>query len=142
ERKAACGNPRGREQRRSRGASGSGERREDSQHSGRQDGSQSGFRSAPADQLRGFLIPGIVGTHAENQSARDRLLQAYQPFVEADLGRGQMLRLSQRRLEWIPDAHRRPLIIPVAQLRSLSLSQRPIWEALVLGVLLIAGAAL
>ena len=88
------------------------------------------------------MIQSIVGTEAQDQSARDRLLEAYQPFLEADLGRGHLLRLSQRRLEWIPGAHRKTMMIPVAELRFFYLAQRPIWEALVLGVLLMAGAAL
>ena len=87
------------------------------------------------------MIPSPLGTPAEDRSARDRLLEAYQPFVQADLGRGHLLRLSQRRLEWIP-GHRKPMIIPVAELRVFYLAQRPIWEAMVLGVLLIGGAAL
>ena len=87
------------------------------------------------------MIPGTLGTQAEDRSSRDRLLEAYQPFVQADLGRGHLLRLSQRRLEWIP-GHRKPMFIPVAELRFFCLAERPIWEALVLGVPLMAGAAL
>lgn len=53
-----------------------------------------------------------------------------------------MLRLSQRRLEWIPGAQRKPMILPIAALRCFCLAQRPMWEALAVGALLICAGAL
>jgi hypothetical protein len=64
------------------------------------------------------------------------MLDSYQPFLEADLGRGQLIRLSQRRLECVGGHRREPLIVKIEDLRCVSLIERPVWEALLVGILL------
>src|ERR1700736_765039 len=63
---------------------------------------------------------------------RDRVLQAYQPFLEADLGLARRIRLSARRFEWYPRSGE-PVIAPVEQIERLSLFSRPVWESLAIG---------
>lgn len=67
------------------------------------------------------------------------MLDSYQPFVEADLGRGRLIRLSQRRLEWVGGRSGEPLIVKIEDLRSASLAERPVWETLLVGILLAGG---
>jgi hypothetical protein len=69
------------------------------------------------------------------------MLDSYQPFVEADLGRGHLIRLSQRRLEWVGGRRGEPMIVKIEDLRGVSLAERPVWEALLVGILLAGGFA-
>jgi hypothetical protein len=71
-------------------------------------------------------------------SGRDRVLQAYQPFLEADLGLAKRIRLSARRLEWYPRSGQ-PVIAKVEQLERVSLFSRPVWESLAIGALVSIG---
>jgi hypothetical protein len=70
------------------------------------------------------------------------MLDSYQPFLEADLGRGHLIRLSQRRLEWVGGRGGESRIVKIEDLRSVSLAERPVWEALLVGILLAGGFAL
>jgi hypothetical protein len=70
------------------------------------------------------------------------LLDSYQPFLEADLGRGHLIRLSQRRLEWVGGSRGKPLNLRIEDLGCVSLAERPAWEALLVGILLAGGFAL
>lgn len=71
-------------------------------------------------------------------SGRDRVLQAYQPFLEGDLGLARRIRLSARRLEWYPRSGQ-PVIAKVEQLERVSLFSRPVWESLAIGALAFIG---
>ncbi len=73
--------------------------------------------------------------------ARDRLLQAYQPFLEADLGLARRICLSARRFEWYPRSGE-PVIAPVEQIERVSLFTRPVWESLAIGALASIGLIL
>src|SRR6266851_4582866 len=64
---------------------------------------------------------------------RDQVLDAYQPFLEADIGLGRRVLLSSRRLEWRPGKGRPPLQVDVPDLESVVLSTRPVWESLYIG---------
>ncbi len=83
-----------------------------------------------------------MAASSQDRIARDRLLDSYQPFLEADLGRGHLIRLSQRRLEWVGGRRGKPLIVRIEDLRCVSLAERPVWEALLVGILVAGGLAL
>ncbi len=83
-----------------------------------------------------------MAASSQDRIARDRLLDCYRPFLEADLGRGHLIRLSQRRLEWVGGRGGEPLIVKIEDLRCVSLAERPAWEALLVGILLAGGFAL
>ncbi len=55
---------------------------------------------------------------------RDRILKAYQPFLEADLGLERRILLSAKRLEWHPRSGD-PVIAEVAQIERVRLASRP-----------------
>lgn len=78
----------------------------------------------------------------QDRIARERLLDSYQPFLEADLGRGHVIRLSRRRLEWVGGPGSTPLIFKLHDLSGVSLAERPVWESLLVGILLAGGFAL
>ncbi len=63
-------------------------------------------------------------------ASRDSVLQAYQPFLEADLGLRRRLFLSPKRLEWRPRSGN-AVIVEVAQIERVSLLSRPVWESLI-----------
>src|SRR5260370_32536822 len=63
---------------------------------------------------------------------RDRILKAYQPFLEADLGLERRILLSAKRLEWHPRSGD-PVIAEVAQIERVRLLSRPVWESLAIG---------
>ncbi len=71
----------------------------------------------------------------EPSSERDRLLQAQQPFLEADLGRDRRVLLSAKSLEWRPGHGREPVIAELSKLESVTLSKRPVWESLYIAAL-------
>jgi hypothetical protein len=83
-----------------------------------------------------------VEASSQDRIARDRLLDSYQPFLQADLGRGHLIRLSQRRLEWVGGRRGKPLIVRIEDLRCVSLAERPVWEAVLVGILLAGGFVL
>src|SRR5687767_10199704 len=63
---------------------------------------------------------------------KDKLFDAFEPFLEGDFGRGGVVLLSQRRLEWKQDRHapkptRSFHLVDVAEV---ALERRPAWEAL------------
>lgn len=53
-----------------------------------------------------------------------------------------MIRLSQRRLEWVPARGEKSLLLKLEDLRAVSLAARPVWETLSVGALLAVGVAL
>lgn len=63
---------------------------------------------------------------------RDRILKAYQPFLEADLGLQRRILLSAKRLEWHPRSGD-PVIAELAQIERVRLLSRPVWESLAIG---------
>src|SRR5258708_15093364 len=65
-------------------------------------------------------------------AGRDRILEAYQPFLEADLGLQRRILLSAKRLEWHPRSGD-PVIAEVAQIERVRLASRPVWESLAIG---------
>src|SRR5437868_5279893 len=58
-------------------------------------------------------------------SGRDQVLDAFSPFLEADLGRGRVLTLSKRRLEWRSGYEGDAQVFELSELKSLELSRRP-----------------
>lgn len=76
---------------------------------------------------------GVV--EREKLTERDRVLEAYEPFLEADIGLGRRVLLSFKRLEWRPGEGRPPLLVDIADLKSVALSTRPVWESLYIGAL-------
>ena len=87
----------------------------------------------------GAVLPEAPATKEELKSARDRLLEAHQPFLEANLGRGQRISLSEKQLEW----HGAPAATSFAlpDIQRAALFARPVWEALLIGLLAIVGLA-
>jgi hypothetical protein len=73
-----------------------------------------------------------------NRASRNSVLQAYQPFLEADLGLRRRILLSSKRLEWRPRSGS-PVIVEVAQIESVSLLSRRVWESLIPGALAAIG---
>src|SRR4051812_10787167 len=63
-------------------------------------------------------------------SSRDQVLDAFAPFLEADLGRGRVITLSKRRLEWHSGLKDDARVFELSQLKSLELSRRPVFESL------------
>jgi hypothetical protein len=61
-------------------------------------------------------------------TARERVMQAFEPYLEASLPGDRQVLLSERRLEW-KDANG-SVQWEVTNLQSISLQARPIWEAL------------
>lgn len=78
---------------------------------------------------------------AAGAGGRERLIQQYQPFLEATVGPGRRLLLSAKALEW-HDGKRPAYSIPLSKLAAVELSRRPVFEALVFTALAAAGAAL
>ncbi len=74
-------------------------------------------------------------------TGREAILEAHQPFLEADLGLGRRLLLSSKHLEWHPRAPASPLIAELAQLQSVKLAARPVWESLGIGLVALTGIA-
>ena len=71
---------------------------------------------------------------------RDHLINAYQPHLEADLGGGKGILLSERRLELHGDGPK-PTVVELSKLASARLGSRPVWETWIFVVPLAFGAA-
>src|SRR5687767_11408478 len=84
----------------------------------------------------GAALPEAAAVEAASgqaePSARDRILQAFEPHLEASLGGGRTLLLSERRLEWKPAKDDPGHQVELGSLESVGLGVRPIWEALLL----------
>jgi hypothetical protein len=89
----------------------------------------------------GAVLPEAPVAKEELKSARERLLEAHQPFLEATLGRGQRLTLSEKKLEWHPGVGNAQAF-PLEELKGARLHRRPVFEALILGALAVALGAL
>jgi hypothetical protein len=68
----------------------------------------------------------------QDPTGRDSVLQAYQPFLEGDLGLERRILLSAKRLEWRP-RRGEPVIAEVQQIEWVRLLSRPVWESLFIG---------
>jgi hypothetical protein len=93
----------------------------------------------------GAKLPQTPVTKAElgqAQTARERLLDAYDPFLEVNLGSGRRLLLSQRRLEWHPALPKEPVLVDLKELELVRLRFRPVWESLPFAVAGVAFAIL
>ena len=69
---------------------------------------------------------------------RDQLLEAYQPFLEADLGLRRRILLSSKQLEWRPRSGR-PVVTQLARIDRVRLLSRPVWESLAVGAMAFVG---
>jgi hypothetical protein len=74
------------------------------------------------------------------KSARDRLLDAHEPFLEASLGRGRLLLLSEKRIEWVVPGAR--VATELSKLKGVRLAKRPPFEALMFALAFGGAAAL
>ncbi|MFZ5468208.1 MAG: hypothetical protein ACOZIN_02125 [Myxococcota bacterium] len=74
-------------------------------------------------------------------SPRDKLLDAFQPFLELSLGGGRRLLLSDRRLEWYPPSGK-GLSFELGNVRQVRFRQRPAFEALLFAGAFAVGAAM
>ncbi|HEX4620635.1 MAG TPA: hypothetical protein VH208_03625 [Myxococcaceae bacterium] len=97
------------------------------------------FLTQPSCVGCGAKLPEAPATGQQIKSARDRLIDGYQPYIEADFGRGRLLLLSEKQLEWRVGAAR-PLVAELTGIEAVSLHKRRVWEAL-LPAALVAGAA-
>jgi hypothetical protein len=77
----------------------------------------------------GATLPETKASGPQVRSARDQLIAGYEPFLEADFGRGRLLLLSEKQLEW-RDGARRPLLADLAQIEAVTLRKRRVWETL------------
>src|SRR5712664_1600123 len=68
----------------------------------------------------------------QDPTGRDSVLQAYQPFLEGDLGLERRILLSAKRLEWRPQRGE-PVIAEVEQIEWVRLLRRPVWESIFIG---------
>jgi hypothetical protein len=73
--------------------------------------------------------PGAAAPTSPPPSGRDKLLEAYEPYLEADLGEGKTLLLSQKRAEW-KRGEREVVKVDLSSVAVVALRSRPIWEAL------------
>lgn len=90
----------------------------------------------------GAALPDKPATGPEIKAGRDKILDAYEPFLEASFGRGKRLLLSVKRLEWHPGLAP-PVKVELAELTFASLERRPAYEALLIaGVVGLAAVAL
>jgi hypothetical protein len=64
---------------------------------------------------------------------KEKLFDAFEPFLEGDFGRAGTMLLSQRRLEWKPPAgsSEEPKAFGLVDLERVELQRRPAWEALI-----------
>lgn len=74
---------------------------------------------------------------------KEKLFDAFEPFLEGDLGRAGILLLSQKRLEWQPPAGSREekRTYSLVDIDRVELEKRPAWEALFFAVVPAAIAA-
>lgn len=75
------------------------------------------------------------------RTARDALLECYEPILEADFGRGRVLMVSEKQLEWRVQGGR-VLLAELAQIEWVRLRTRPVWEVLIPVAVLGVGAIL
>ncbi len=89
----------------------------------------------------GADLPDAPVAKEQLRSARDALLASYEPYLEATLGGGRRILLSERRLEWCagPNA---TIAFDLPRIRKVRLTARPVWEALIFGGLFALGLAL
>jgi hypothetical protein len=98
------------------------------------------FLTQPHCVACGAKLPETAATRPQIKSARERLIDAYQPYIEADFGRGRLLLLSEKQLEWrVGEA--RPLVADLAGIQAVSLHKRRVWEAFLPAALVAAAAA-
>jgi len=80
-------------------------------------------------ELPESLAPPTENPAANRANGRDQLLQAFDPYLEASLGNGKVLKLSQRRAEWA-DGQKPVRQLDLRQVSHVTLVRRPVWEAL------------
>ncbi|HVE84627.1 MAG TPA: DUF6232 family protein [Myxococcales bacterium] len=75
---------------------------------------------------------------------KEKLFDAFEPFLEGDFGRAGTVLLSQRRLEWQPGPGSREekKTYPLVDVAQVELERRPAWEALLVAALPGIAAAL
>jgi hypothetical protein len=75
---------------------------------------------------------------------KEKLFDAFEPFLEGDFGRAGVMLLSQRRLEWKPAAGSREerKTYALVDLDMVKLERRPAWEALFFAALPLIASAL
>jgi hypothetical protein len=78
----------------------------------------------------GATLPAEPAPQA--QSARDRLIESYQPFFEGDFGGGHVLLLSQRDLQWRTPRQRDAFRLELPAIARVELRRRPMWESLLI----------
>jgi len=88
----------------------------------------------------GAALPAVAATPGQLKSAREKLIEAYEPFLEAHFGRGRLLLLSEKQLEW---HHRggRALVANLAEIDSIRVEKRRVWETLLPAALVALAAA-
>jgi hypothetical protein len=79
----------------------------------------------------GAVLPDAPMPREELKSVRDRIIEAQTPFLEATLGRGQRLCLSEKQLEWHGAPSKAYFALP--DLKGAKLQARPVWETLIFG---------
>lgn len=74
---------------------------------------------------------------------KEKLFDAFEPFLEGDLGRAGTMLLSQRRLEWQPPAGSREekKTFPLVDIDQVELQRRPAFEALIFAAIPALAAA-
>lgn len=70
----------------------------------------------------------------EALKGREALLDQYDPFLEASVGAGRVILLSERRLE-IRLPRRAPAVNELSELKRVTLRRRPAWEGLLIAAL-------
>ncbi|MBI3184916.1 MAG: hypothetical protein HYZ28_22480 [Myxococcales bacterium] len=89
----------------------------------------------------GAVLPEVPASGEEVKGARERLIEADQPLLEATLGRGRRILISDRQLLWHP-GFGEPVRIELSKLKEVRLERRPAYEALIFFFLFGLGAAL
>lgn len=87
----------------------------------------------------GAALPDTPVPKEELASARDRLLQSYEPYLEGSLGRGRRLLLSDKRLEWHGGGGQ-SAVLELSELKRVRVDARPVFESLLFAAGLAAAA--
>lgn len=96
------------------------------------------FATQPTCVACGAKLPDVPATKAQLKSAREQVLDSYEPFLEADFGRGRLLLLSEKQLQWRAGAAA-PWVADLAKVDTMGLRKRPVWEtALPAGLIALA----